>query len=60
MQADDLAMINMEVLTWQMAQTSPTKKQASSSVNGYQDIDQKASGDGHVLVYKVAKKFRKK
>jgi len=33
------------------------EKQAFLDVNGYQDIDQKASGDDMLLVYKIAQKF---
>ena len=33
------------------------EKQAFLAVNGYQDIDKKASGDDMLLVYKIAEKF---
>jgi biofilm PGA synthesis N-glycosyltransferase PgaC len=33
------------------------EKQAFLEVNGYQDIDKKASGDDMLLVYKIAKQF---
>ncbi len=33
------------------------EKQAFLDVNGYQNIDEKASGDDMLLVYKIAKKF---
>lgn len=60
MQAITGAMINMEIFNMANGANLAYEKQAFLSVNGYQDIDQKASGDDMLLVYKIAEKFPKK
>lgn len=57
MQAITAAMLNMEIFNMANGANLAYEKQAFLDVNGYQDIDKKASGDDMLLVYKIAKHF---
>lgn len=57
MQAITAAMINMEIYNMANGANLAYEKQAFLDVNGYQHIDQKASGDDMFLIYKIAKRF---
>ena len=57
MQAITGASLNMEMFNMANGANLAYEKQAFLEVNGYQDIDKKASGDDMLLVYKIAKQF---
>ncbi len=57
MQAITGASLNMEMFNMANGANLAYEKQAFLDVNGYQYIDDKASGDDMLLVYKIAKKF---
>lgn len=57
MQAITAAMLQMEIFNMANGANLAYEKQAFQEVNGYQDIDKKASGDDMLLVYKIAKRF---
>lgn len=57
MQAITGAMLRMDIFNMANGANLAYEKEAFLSVNGYQHIDQKASGDDMFLVYKIAHKF---
>lgn len=57
MQAITGASLNMEMFNMANGANLAYERQAFIDVNGYQDIDNKASGDDMLLVYKIAKRF---
>lgn len=57
MQAITAASLNMEIFNMANGANLAYQKQAFLDVNGYQNIDEKASGDDMLLVYKIAQKF---
>jgi cellulose synthase/poly-beta-1,6-N-acetylglucosamine synthase-like glycosyltransferase len=57
MQAITGASLNMEMFNMANGANLAYEKQAFLEVNGYQDIDKKASGDDMLLIYKIAKQF---
>jgi biofilm PGA synthesis N-glycosyltransferase PgaC len=56
MQAITGAMINMQIYNMANSANLAYEKQAFLEVDGYKDINQKASGDDMLLVYKIAQK----
>ena len=60
MQAITGASLNMEMFNMANGANLACEKQAFLEVNGYQDIDKKASGDDMLLVYKIAQRFPEK
>ncbi|MFN8282924.1 MAG: glycosyltransferase [Chitinophagales bacterium] len=57
MQAITGASLNMEIFNMANGANLAYEKKAFLEVNGYQDIDEKASGDDMLLVYKIAQKY---
>ncbi len=57
MQAITAASLSMKIFNMANGANLAYEKQAFLAVNGYQDIDKKASGDDMLLVYKIAKRF---
>lgn len=57
MQAITAAMLRMEIFNMANGANLAYERKAFLAVNGYQGIDQKASGDDMLLVYKIAKQF---
>ncbi len=57
MQAITAAMIRMKIFNMANGANLAYEKEAFLKVNGYKDIDTKASGDDMLLVYKIAKHF---
>lgn len=57
MQAITGASLNMEMFNMANGANLAYEKQAFLEVDGYQHIDNKASGDDMLLVYKIAQKF---
>lgn len=57
MQAITGASLNMEMFNMANGANLAYEKQAFLAVEGYRNIDQKASGDDMLLVYKIAQKF---
>jgi cellulose synthase/poly-beta-1,6-N-acetylglucosamine synthase-like glycosyltransferase len=57
MQAITAAMIRMEIFNMANGANLAYERQAFLDVNGYKDIDHKASGDDMLLVYKIAKRY---
>lgn len=60
MQAITAAMLRMEIFNMANGANLAYEKQVFIEVNGYRDIDQKASGDDMLLVYKIAQQFPEK
>ena len=59
MQAITGASLNMEIFNMANGANLAYEKNAFLEVNGYQNIDEKASGDDMLLVYKIAQKHPK-
>jgi len=59
MQAITGASLNMEIFNMANGANLAYEKQAFLEVNGYQNIDEKASGDDMLLVYKMAQQYSK-
>lgn len=57
MQAITAASLSLGMFNMANGANLAYEKQAFLDVNGYQDIDKKASGDDMLLVYKIAQKF---